>query len=59
MAEAIVKICSLADKEWRQLSQSAYQTVTGYSYADATDRFEAALRLAIEEAQPQQVVQAG
>jgi glycosyltransferase involved in cell wall biosynthesis len=47
MAEAIVKVCSLTDNEWRRLSASAYATVTGYSWADATERFEAALRLAM------------
>jgi glycosyltransferase involved in cell wall biosynthesis len=49
MAEAIVQVCSLADNEWRQLSASAYETVTGYSWADATERFEAALQLAMAE----------
>ena len=48
MAEAIVKICSLADNDWRRLSDAAYATVTGYSWDDATDRFEAALRVATE-----------
>jgi glycosyltransferase involved in cell wall biosynthesis len=43
MADAIVKICSLTDNEWRQLSDAAYATVSGYSWDDATDRFEAAL----------------
>ena len=47
MAAAIVKVCSLADNEWRRLSASAYATVTGYSWSDATERFEAALRLAM------------
>jgi len=49
MAAEIVRICSLADNEWRALSDAAYATVTGYSWADATDRFEAALHRAVEE----------
>jgi glycosyltransferase involved in cell wall biosynthesis len=49
MAAAIVKVCSLTDNEWQRLSESAYATVTGYSWADATDRFEAALKVAIAE----------
>jgi glycosyltransferase involved in cell wall biosynthesis len=49
MAAEIVRICSLADKDWRRLSASAYATVTGYSWADATERFEAALEKAIEQ----------
>ena len=46
MAEAIVRVCSLADDEWRRLSASAYATVTGYSWSDAAERFEAALHRA-------------
>ncbi|MEO6437302.1 MAG: glycosyltransferase family 4 protein [Tepidisphaeraceae bacterium] len=48
MAEAIVKVCSLADNEWRRLSEAAYATVTGYSWTDATEKFEAALRFTME-----------
>jgi glycosyltransferase involved in cell wall biosynthesis len=48
MAAAIVKICTLADNEWKQLSEAAYATVSSYSWDDATDRFEAALRLAAQ-----------
>jgi glycosyltransferase involved in cell wall biosynthesis len=46
MAAAIVKICTLADNEWRRMSDAAYATVSGYSWDDATDRFEMALRQA-------------
>src|SRR5262249_2515484 len=46
MSEAIVKICSLADNDWRRLSDAAYATVTGYSWDEATERFEAALKAA-------------
>ena len=49
MAREIVRICSLADNDWRQLSASAYATVTGYSWDHATERFEAALEKAIEQ----------
>ncbi|MEA2708870.1 MAG: hypothetical protein QOF78_1471 [Phycisphaerales bacterium] len=49
MAAEIVRICSLADSDWRGLSASAYATVTGYSWADATDRFESALEKAIKQ----------
>jgi glycosyltransferase involved in cell wall biosynthesis len=48
MAREIVKICSLADNDWRQLSASAYATVTGYSWDHATERFEEALKRAVE-----------
>src|SRR5262249_20180426 len=49
MAEQIVKVCSLSDNEWRRISESALATVSGYSWDDATDRFETALRAAIEQ----------
>jgi len=52
MGDAIVKICSLADNDWRRLSDAAYATVTGYSWDDATDKFEAALRRAIAGTRP-------
>ncbi len=48
MAAAIVKICSLTDNEWKRLSQAAYETVAGYSWDDATDKFEAALEQAAQ-----------
>ena len=47
MAAAIVKMCSLADNDWRRLSDAAYATVTGYSWDDATGKFEAALKRAV------------
>ena len=49
MAREIVRICSMTDNDWRRLSDSAYATVTGYSWADATERFERALEKAIEQ----------
>jgi len=48
MADAIVKICQLSDNDWQQLSDAAYAAVSGYSWDDATDRFEAALKAAAE-----------
>jgi glycosyltransferase involved in cell wall biosynthesis len=47
MADAIVRICSLADNDWRRLSEAAYATVTGYSWDDATEKFESALKRAV------------
>jgi glycosyltransferase involved in cell wall biosynthesis len=46
MAAAIVKICTMSDNEWKQISDAAYATVSDYSWDDATDRFEAALKAA-------------
>jgi glycosyltransferase involved in cell wall biosynthesis len=49
MARAIVSICQLANEDWRTLSDTAYQRVTGYTWDNATDLFEAALVRAIEQ----------
>jgi glycosyltransferase involved in cell wall biosynthesis len=44
MAQAIVDVCRMKEEEWKALSDRALETVTGYTWEDATDRFEAALR---------------
>lgn len=49
MARAIVRVAALSDADWRQLSESAYQRATGYTWDDATDLFEGALVRAAEE----------
>src|SRR5262249_14386963 len=46
MAREIVRICSLPDASWRELSATARRAVQGYTWDDATDRFEQALRQA-------------
>ena len=48
MAAAIERVCAMSDAEWREMSDSAYATATGYTWDDATDLFERALRKAIE-----------
>jgi glycosyltransferase involved in cell wall biosynthesis len=48
MAAAIERICRLSDGEWRAMSDAAYAKATSYSWDEATDRFEAALQMAIE-----------
>ena len=47
MAKAIIRICTMSDQEWRTMSDAAYATATGYTWDDATDRFEAALVRAV------------
>jgi glycosyltransferase involved in cell wall biosynthesis len=47
MAYAIVKIARMPDEEWRRMSACAYATARGYSWDDATDRFEVALKRAM------------
>ncbi len=50
MADAIVEACRLSPEEWSKLSESAYESVRGYTWADAGNAFEAALRRAVERA---------
>lgn len=52
MAAAIVKICQLTDNDWRRLSDSAHATVTDYSWDDATEKFETALKHAVQQQPP-------
>jgi glycosyltransferase involved in cell wall biosynthesis len=48
MADAIVAACRLSPEEWSKLSESAYESVRGYTWADAGNAFEAALERAVE-----------
>ena len=47
MAEAIVSLCGMSGETWKRLSIAAYEYATGYTWDDATDRFEEALQIAI------------
>ena len=47
MVAAILDVCARDDAAWKALSDRAHTTATGYTWGDATDRFEAALREAI------------
>jgi glycosyltransferase involved in cell wall biosynthesis len=44
MAQAIVRLVEMTDSQWRELSDAAYRTATAYSWDNATDRFEQAVR---------------
>ncbi len=48
MAEAIVKICRLPEASWQSMSKAAYTKATSYTWDEATQRFEAALRHMIQ-----------
>jgi glycosyltransferase involved in cell wall biosynthesis len=50
MARAIVDIATRSSSAWRAMSQRAHQTASGYTWSEATTRFEAALKKAIEKA---------
>lgn len=58
IADAMVQICSMTDNQWRALSDKALATVNGYTWDDATDLFEAALRTAIDRRSPSPAVAA-
>lgn len=46
MAEAIVRVVSLSNPDWRALSDRAHRVATEYTWEEATDLFEARLRAA-------------
>lgn len=46
LAGAIVRIAAMNDASWRAMSDAAYATATRYTWDDATDRFESALKRA-------------
>ncbi|MEG4498054.1 glycosyltransferase family 4 protein [Microcoleus sp. F10-C6] len=47
MAKAIEYICQLPNSEWQALSEAAYAKVRNYTWEDATDHFEAGLKVAV------------
>lgn len=49
MSEAILRVCSMSDEAWRAISDRAYSLVRQYSWEDATLRFEAALKRAVDQ----------
>lgn len=55
MAAAIVRVMRMRDENWRAMSDAAYATASRYSWDDATDLFEQALRKSIVKSQRQPV----
>jgi glycosyltransferase involved in cell wall biosynthesis len=55
MAKAIERICQLPDSEWLAMSEAAYAKVINYTWADATDLFEAGLRAAVDKSQKRDI----
>jgi glycosyltransferase involved in cell wall biosynthesis len=49
MAFAIESICNLPNADWQAMSEAAYAKVVIYSWEDATERFETALKVAINK----------
>jgi glycosyltransferase involved in cell wall biosynthesis len=55
LAEHLIRVLSLSEAEWQELSDRAYATVTSYTWDDATDLFEQGLKQAIERSSTAQV----
>jgi glycosyltransferase involved in cell wall biosynthesis len=55
MAAGIVKVCRADEAAWRQMSDNAFGVASRYTWDDATDRFEAALKKAIEKGRSSRV----
>ncbi|MBE9095178.1 glycosyltransferase family 4 protein [Tychonema sp. LEGE 07203] len=55
MAEAIERISQLSDAEWRAMSEAAYAKVVNYTWEDATDHFEAGLKVAVDKSKQRDV----
>ncbi len=49
MAFAIESICNLSNADWQAMSDAVYARVVNYSWEDATERFETALKVAINK----------
>jgi glycosyltransferase involved in cell wall biosynthesis len=50
IAEAVVKICSLPESEWKTLSDKALAAVTGFTWDDASRQFAEALEAIVHKA---------
>ena len=49
LADKAIKVLQTSDEEWRQMSNAAYETATGYTWNDAGALFEAALHKIVDE----------
>ena len=43
LADAMEKLLTIAEADWRAMSEAAYLTAAQYSWKDAADRFEKTL----------------
>lgn len=51
LAEKLVQVLTLPEDQWQAMSDAAYATAIQYTWDDATNRFEAALKLACNRSQ--------
>ncbi|MGE5296961.1 MAG: glycosyltransferase family 4 protein [Solirubrobacterales bacterium] len=59
MARAIETICTLPENAWMEMSRAAFKTAGSYTWDDATDRFERALRTTIDRARRGEIAGGG
>jgi glycosyltransferase involved in cell wall biosynthesis len=55
LADRLLKVLTLSDARWRQMSDAALATARQFSWEVATDRFESALELAVERARRREI----
>lgn len=55
MAKAIEYMCQLPNSKWQAMSEAAYAKVNNYTWEDATDHFEAGLKVAIDKSKQRDV----
>ncbi|MBW3586101.1 MAG: glycosyltransferase family 4 protein [Cyanobacteria bacterium 0813] len=55
MAKAIERICQMPNSKWQAMSEAAYAKVNNYTWEDATDHFEAALKVAVDKSKQRDV----
>lgn len=51
LAERLIKVLTLCEAEWKQMSDAAHATAVRYTWDDATDLLESALHDVIGDAQ--------
>jgi glycosyltransferase involved in cell wall biosynthesis len=55
MAKAIEHMCQLPNPEWQTMSAAAHAKVVNYSWEDATDHFEAGLKVAVDKSKQRDI----
>ncbi|MEG4811048.1 glycosyltransferase family 4 protein [Microcoleus sp. F8-D3] len=55
MAKAIESMCQMPNSKWQAMSEAAYAKVNSYTWEDATDHFEAALKVAVDKSKDRSV----
>ena len=48
LADRVLRVLNLPEEQWQRMSEAAYCTATRFTWDDATDLFEQALKLAID-----------